>query len=150
MSWTEFLAERKVRLHTTSLRELEDLRGVVARDLADAVIENLSADRRFATAYNAVLQIAKMVIASAGYRVAGLGHHQTTFEAVELAMGPSIAPLAAYFDTCRRKRNMVDYDMANVATETEVEELIRETENFRQIAETWIAANYPHLKPAVL
>jgi hypothetical protein len=29
------------------------------------------ADRRFATAYNAVLQLAKMVIACAGYRVAG-------------------------------------------------------------------------------
>ena len=119
MSWTPLLADRTVRTHTTSLQELNDLRGVVARDLADAAIADLSTDRRFATAYNAVLQTAKMVIACAGYRVAGLGHHQTTFEAVELAMGPSAAPLAAYFDTCRRKRNMVDYDMANVATETE-------------------------------
>ncbi len=106
-----------MRTHVTSLAELTALRAVVARDLADAVIPDLSADRRFATAYNAVLQIAKMVLACKGYRVTGIGHHQTTFEAVELAMGSSMTALAAYFDTCRRKRNMVDYDMANVATD---------------------------------
>ena len=62
-------------------------------------------------------------------------------------MGSSMTALSAYFDACRRKRNMVDYDMANVTTETEVEELIREANNFQQLAETWIAANYLHLKP---
>ena len=65
------MAECRVRPHTTSISELDDLRAVVARDLADASLDALSTDRRFATAYNAVLQIAKMVIACAGYRVAG-------------------------------------------------------------------------------
>jgi hypothetical protein len=37
---------------------------------ADAAIPALSEDRRFATAYNAALQTAKMAIACAGYRVA--------------------------------------------------------------------------------
>lgn len=134
--------------HTTALAELTALRAVVARDLADAAIVDLSADRRFATAYNAVLQIAKMVLACKGYRVTGLGHHQTTFGAVELAMGQNVVALMAYFDACRRKRNRVDYDMANVATETEAEELIQEAVNFKQLAESWIASNYPHLKPA--
>lgn len=115
------MADKRVRPHTTRLRELDDLRAVVARDLADAAIPGLSADRRFATAYNAALQIAKMIIACAGYRVTGLGHHRTTFEAVELAMGSSIAPLALYFDTCRRKRNTLDYDAANVTSDTEAE-----------------------------
>jgi hypothetical protein len=86
------MAARKVKAHTTSSNELDDLRAVVARDLADAAILELSADRRFATAYNAVLQIAKMVIACAGYRVSGLGHHQTTFEAVELAIMRRLRP----------------------------------------------------------
>jgi hypothetical protein len=144
MSWTQLAAERKVKSHTTSLAEIESLRAVVARDLADASIDGLSADRRFATAYNAVLQVAKIVIACAGYRVAGLGHRHTTFEAIELAMGASIAGLAAYFDTCRMKRNIVDYDMANVISDTEAEELMREAENFRQLAEAWITANHPH------
>src|SRR5579871_5540566 len=143
MNWQTLLADGRIRTHTTSSRELDDLRAVIQRDLADAGLAGLSADRRFATAYNAVFQIAKMVIACAGYRVSGMGHHQTTFEAVELAMGTGVSQLAAYLDTCRRKRNLVDYDMANVTSDTEAEEILKEAEGFRQLAETWIASNYP-------
>lgn len=148
MSWRKLLKERRVKPHETSPQELRDLRAVVERDLADASLPGLSADRRFATAYNAVLQIAKMVIACVGFRVAGLGHHQMTFEVIELAMGPEVADLAAYFDTCRRKRNLVDYDMANVTSQTEADELLEQAKRFRVIAEEWIAKHYPHLKDA--
>jgi predicted nucleotidyltransferase len=40
-----------------------------------------------------------------------------------------------------------EHDMANVATETEVEEIITEAEHFCQMAEAWIVTNYPHLIP---
>ena len=130
MSWQSLLQAQRIKLHRTSRQELDDLRDVVERDLQDAV-PALSADRRFATAYNAVLQLAKMAIACAGYRVAGPGHHATTFEAVEVAMGSSVSMLATYFDTCRRKRNQVDYDRVNAATETEAEELLTKAEEFR-------------------
>jgi uncharacterized protein (UPF0332 family) len=52
-------------------------------------------------------------------------------------------PLARYFETCRRKRNMLDYDMANVATETEARELLGKAEEFRQLVEQWIAQHHP-------
>ena len=136
-----------MRNHTTSRQELTDLRAVIARDLQDAALAGLSADRRFATAYNAVLQLTKMVIACAGYRVVGQGHHQTAFEALELAMGSGIANSSAYFDTCRRKRNLVEYDMANVATDTEADELLRQARQFGQLVEAWIAQNHPTLVP---
>jgi hypothetical protein len=111
--------------------------------LNDAQVPGLSTNRQFATAYNAVLQLAKMAIACAGYRVVGQGHHVTTFEAVKLAMGRRVAPLADYFETCRRKRNMLGYDMANVATETEVRELLEQAQAFRQLVEQWITQHYP-------
>ena len=117
------------------------------RDCNDVRVPGLSTDRQFAIAYNAVLQLAKMAIACAGYRVVGQGHHLTTFEALELAMGPSIAPLAGYFDTCRRKRNVLDYDMANVATDTEAQELVEKAEQFRQLVEQWIVQHYPQFAP---
>src|SRR5579859_7267666 len=125
MTWDELSANGRVKRHKTSSKEIHDLREVVERDLKDAGVQSLSADRRFATAYNAVLQLAKMAIACAGYRVVGPGHHQTTFEALELAMGPSISATIAYFDTCRRKRNQVVFDLVKAATETEAHELIR-------------------------
>jgi uncharacterized protein (UPF0332 family) len=102
----------------------------------------LSADRRFATAYNGALQLAKIVIACSGYRVVGSGHHLTSFEALEVAMGSPVSDLVAYFDTCRRKRNQVDYDCTNAATETEAEDLLKKTEEFRDLVEQWIRKHY--------
>ena len=49
------LASRDVQRHRTSKKELDDIRALIARDLADVGVAALSADRRFATAYNAAL-----------------------------------------------------------------------------------------------
>jgi len=142
-TWQSLLAARLVTRHRTSLGELHDLLAVVERDLKDARIPELSADRRFATAYNAVLQLAPMVIACHGYRVIGLGHHQTTLRAFELGMGSEVSNLAAYFEVCRRKRNQVDYDMANVATESEADDLLRKAEEFQKLVMAWIRQRHP-------
>jgi hypothetical protein len=87
--------------------------------LQDAALLALSADQRFATAYNAALQTAKTAIACAGYRVAsGPGHHRLHFEAARIALGPSAQRFLDFFEMSRRKRNLIDYDYASVATDT--------------------------------
>lgn len=87
-------------------QELTEIRRLVARDRADASIAALSEDRRFATAYNTVLQTKKMAIACSGYRVASVpGHHRLTFEGAKLEPGKSSAQLADNIDACRRQRN---------------------------------------------
>jgi hypothetical protein len=112
MTWTQLLANRDVQPHETSKRELDEMRALIARDLADAQVEGVSADRRFATAYNAALQSATMAIACAGYRVtAKTGHHKVTVDAIILALGAAAGPYADYLETCRRKRNMIDYTL---------------------------------------
>ena len=60
MTWTNFLANKETQKHKTSKKELDNMRALIARDLADANLAGLSADRRFATAYNAALQAANM------------------------------------------------------------------------------------------
>ena len=78
-----------------------------------------------------------MAIACAGYRVAsGGGHHQITFQAVKIVLGSKVKNLADYFDLCRRKRNMLDYDLANVATDTEAVEILGKAREFRDLVET--------------
>ena len=90
MTWTTLLASHDVQRHRTSKRELDEIRAVIQRDLADAQLAALSADRRFATAYNAALQTATMAIACAGYRVtAKAGHHRVTIDGIALTVGTS-------------------------------------------------------------
>lgn len=144
MSWKKLQAEGKVHVHKTDKKELDHLRTVIVRDLEDAAIQELSDDRRFATAYNAALQTAKMSIACAGFRLAGTqGHHRLTFEAARVALGASATRPLNLFEACRRKRNMIDYDHASVATHTEAEEIVTEAKDFLDLVERWIAANHP-------
>ena len=146
MTWTQLLARNEVKRHKTSKKELDGLRAVIARDLADASLDGVSADRRFATAYNAALQAAKMAIACAGYRVASAGHHKISFDTIELAVGKVAGPYGDYFDRCRRKRNVIDYDDAFVATETEAQEIVAKARQFVAMVENWIAKAHPAFK----
>lgn len=145
MNWSNLTANRIVQTHTTGKQEIENLRELISRDLKDADLDGLSDDRQFATAYNAVLQLSKMAIACAGYRVStGVGHHQKTFEAAKIALGTSVAEsLTDYFETCRRKRNNIDYDAAEVVSETEAKELLEKACEYQTLVEQWIAKNYP-------
>jgi hypothetical protein len=148
MSWKKLLAENKVHAHKTSRKELDDLRAVIVRDLEDAAIQELSDDRRFATAYNAAVQTAKMSIACVGFRLASTpGHHRLTFEAARLALGTTAVRSLDFFEACRRKRNVIDYDHASVATHTEAEEIVAEAQAFFELVERWIVATHPKLIP---
>ena len=131
--------------HSTNRQEIDQLRDVVNRDLSDAAVIAISTDLRFQAAYNAVLQLATIAIYCAAYRVKGREHHKTTFEALPLAMGKSIAGRATYFDTCRRKRNTAIYDLAGLISEAEMADLIKEVKAFKEDVETWIKQNHPDL-----
>jgi uncharacterized protein (UPF0332 family) len=123
------------------------MRALVVRDLADSKVTGLSADRRFATAYNAALQAANMAIACAGYRVtAKTGHHKITIESVKLALGSTADKHADYFERCRRKRNLIDYTRSQVATESEANEIARQATEFHEFVEDWINSTFPKLR----
>lgn len=128
----------------TSAAEIGQLRAVVTRDILDAQVPGLSTDRQFACLYSAALKLTQMVVACTGYRVSAVsGHHQTSFEALELAIGPSITTYTIYFDACRRKRNLVEYDATSVVTESEVVELVLKVKEFENLVELWIESNQP-------
>ena len=123
------------------------MRALVARDLADSKVAGLSADRRFATAYNAALQAANMAIACAGYRVtAKAGHHKVALDSVKFAVGSTADKYADYFDRCRRKRNVIDYTRSHVATETEANEIVQQATEFYEAVERWIDSKFTTLK----
>jgi hypothetical protein len=87
-----------------------------------------------------------MAIACAGYRLASTqGHHRLTFDAARLALGASAARSLDFFEACRRKRNVIDYDPSSVATETEAKEVIDEARSFLELVEQWVTTHHPNL-----
>ena len=148
MPYERLLREGRIRRHRTNPREIASLLEVVERDLADAAITVLSADRRFATAYNAALQAATVVMYSEGYRAHGIGHHSTTFQFLAQAIGAEVSALADYFDDCRRKRNRPDYAGVGYISLTEAQDVLREASVLADQVRSWLAANHPELQQA--
>ena len=87
-----------------------------------------------------------MAITCSGYRVVGAGHHKISFDVVKLAIGKAVDPYSDYLDRCRRKRNVIDYDDAFVATDTEAKEILAKTKEFVAVVEQWITNKHPSLK----
>ena len=92
------LADGRIRPHRPSVREVADLLRVIERDIADASVTQLSTDRRFATAYNAALLLATIVLHASGFRTASTGHHRATFHVLPEILGPDAQARADYLE----------------------------------------------------
>jgi uncharacterized protein (UPF0332 family) len=77
---------------------------------------------------------------------ARIGHHRISLENATLALGHAARNYADYFETCRRKRNAIDYTHSHVATETEAKEILEKAKAFYELVEKWIAKNHAALK----
>jgi len=56
-----------------------------------------------------------LVITASDYRVSTkTGHHALTFEIAGLILGERFQEYLDFFDVCRRKRNIVDYDLTDL------------------------------------
>jgi len=82
----DWLADGSLRRHESSPAEVSGLLDLVRRDLADAAVADLSPDRAFATAYNAVLQLATIILRVSGYRTAG-----TSLTTTQSAVSPRLS-----------------------------------------------------------
>ena len=145
MNLKQLLDQGRLRRHKTSGNEIGNLLKLVRRDIKDAKVKGVSADRKFATAYNAALQSATILLCCKGYKPEGAGHHFTVFQAMKEIMDSDHYKLADYLDSCRAKRNVTDYGYAGGISESETEELISEAEKFLKIVLNWLKKNYPHL-----
>ncbi len=53
-------------------------------------------------------------------------------------MGATALPFTDYFDMCRRKRNVIDYDRTSAASLTEAEDLTQKVREFVAVVESWV------------
>jgi hypothetical protein len=139
------VAAGRIVPHRTSRKELAEFRSAIRRNLQDASLPGLSDDNRFGIAYEAGLIVATMAIVCAGYRARGEGAHETTFFALQIAVGPSAARFEDYFQQSRRKRNTLSYARAGVVDPSKVAEIIERTQRLQELVEAWIANRHPHL-----
>lgn len=134
-----------LRTHKSSSQEIQNLLEIVERDLKDSRQKGLSADWRFGIAYNAALKLCTILVYAEGYKPEKALAHYRTLRALPLVLGPEKEDDADYLDSCRSKRNTVEYDCVGGATNSEANELIVFVTELKQEVMEWIKEKHPEL-----
>jgi hypothetical protein len=134
-----------LRDHKSSPQEIHDLLAIVKRDLADATASEISADWQFGIAYNAALKLCTILMHASGFRPEKNLAHYRTIQALPLILGPERKADADYLETCRTKRNIVEYDRAGGATRADASELIEFTRELREHVLAWLKREHIEL-----
>jgi len=132
-----------LKKHQVGPEEIANLFSIIDRDLKDAAESELSADWRFGISYNAVLTLCSVLLYCEGYRPnkGNLGHYYTLESLGEIL--PSRKNDSEYLQSCRSKRNIVEYDYAGGTTESEAWELIEFARELRGDVLQWIKSQHP-------
>lgn len=134
-----------LRSHKTSAEEIGNLLAIVRRDLQDSGEEAISADWRFGIAYNAALKLCTVLLHAEGYRPEKSLAHYRTLQALPLILGTKKKADAEYLDTCRAKRNTVEYDFVGGVTGADAEELVDFAKELEKEVLDWLKAKHPDL-----
>ena len=144
MSLKQWLNNGWLRTHKTSKNEIENLMMIVERDLKDAK-EGISDDWRFGITYNAALKLCTALLYAEGFKAERTLQHYRTIQALPLILGPERKDDANYLDTCRSKRNIVEYDYVGAVTENDVNEIIEFTKQLESDVYGWLKRQHPEL-----
>lgn len=137
-----------LRKYKTSTQEVANILALAERDLTDAGREEISNDWRFNIAYNAGLQLATLVLYAAGYRAGrGESKHYRVIQALPLVMGSQFSSKRDYFDNCRRKRNISEYDAVGTISAKEAVDLLQIVREFKIEVESWLKQKHPEIYP---
>ena len=142
VSLEDWLESGQLRAHKTNKREIAELLKAVDRDLTDAQLQGLSADRRFATAYSAALLVATVALAASGYRAQQEGHHYWSIQSLAFTMKLD-AKTIDQLNTFRRKRNIADYERVGLVSERETKKMVALAKELRAMIVEWLKNNYP-------
>lgn len=143
MSLKQWLDNGWLKKHETGKQEIANLFQIVDRDLKDAQAKNISQDWRFGIAYNAALKLCTILLAAEGYRPERTLQHYRTIFAMPEILGKETIEDAQYLDTCRKKRNIAEYDQIGIVSETEAEELLKFAKILRKKVLEWLKAKHP-------
>ncbi len=134
-----------LRPHKTDRQEIGNLLAIADRDMEDAAANDISDDWKFGIAYNAALKLCTMMLYASGYRSENNLAHYRTLMSIEYTIGPHRREDAVYLNTCRAKRNTVEYDNIGGASRLEAEELLVFAKELRLEVISLLEKNYPYL-----
>ena len=144
MTLNQWMNNGWLRKHKTSQEEIENLVMIIDRDLKDAK-GGISDDWRFGIAYNAALKLCTILLYAEGFKAERTLQHYRTIQALPLILGNKRKDDAEYLNSCRSKRNIVEYDYVGGVTGHDADELIEFVKELKADVLEWLNNNHPEL-----
>lgn len=132
-----------LRAHKPSSQEIRDLLQIVERDLQDCHASAVSIDWQFGIAYNAALKLCTILLHAEGFRAEKNLQHYRTIQALPLILGADRRADADFLDSCRGKRNVVEYDRVGAVSSAEVVDLVELVKELREEVLKWLRERHP-------
>lgn len=130
-SYSELLKSNRIKAGKFSRKQVLDCLQLASRDIATArKVLGDDSDWCFTIAYNAMLQAARAVMLSKGYRASGEGQHATVIQFAKIALGKEYSDVLEFMERMRRKRHRAVYDMAGRVSKKEAAEAVETAEAF--------------------
>ena len=113
------------------------------QNLADARVEQISANNRFDAAYKCILQCAMLGLWANGWRTSTSqpGHHQTAIQTLDQTLGVP-KPDLIVLDALRRQRNVNDYEGDPIADAT-LQACLQSADKLLGHTLRWLQAQHP-------
>ncbi len=125
MPYDKLIKQGRIKAYQAGQDEIKQLLEISLRDLEAAKSNlTLSPDWSYTMAYNAVLQSARALMLSAGYRPRGSEQHAAVVEFARERLGNTFISQVNLFDQMRRKRHRVIYDVSGLINTAEAEQAI--------------------------
>jgi len=143
MTLQNLLAIKRLQEHVAERSGIRKLLEAARRNLADAHVEQVSADNRFDAAYKCIMQCAMLGLWASGYRTSTSqpGHHQTAIQCLGLTMGVSNSDTIV-LDALRKQRNVSDYEGDPISGAT-LASCLGESARLLAHTEAWLRKHHP-------
>ena len=125
MNLEELERRGKIKRYQARPRQIRSLLLIARRDLV-AAERNLAedADWSYNMSYNALLQAARALLFSQGYRPRGTDQHRTVVRFATVSLGEAYVREMALFDQMRRKRNRLIYETVGLVSRQEAQQAL--------------------------
>lgn len=126
MKFEELEREGLIKSLPVSREKVKDSFKLAERDLRTATkLLKDDHDWAFSIAYNSMLQAARTLMFSRGYRPSGDAQHVSVVKFVEASLSEEFTDVVIAFDRMRRKRHLAIYDRTGAVSETDARNAIK-------------------------
>ena len=121
------------------------------QDLKEAKVTFKVSDKAaYLFAYTAMLKIGRALLFLRGYRPKAAGQHETVVEIAGSILGQEFKELTKQFNSMRKKRNRLIYDIGDLVSHSDAEKAFKSAEEFVDRVRRLMEKEDPQLKLELL